>query len=799
MKDANIKDTAKKAKPSKTSTADPLKILQIIERLEIGPIRLEPNRIVAPYRIFQNGKEDETGLIYKWEEDVFDTDELASQNLANMIAVQVALNYGLFCKKIIFHGLFTENDQQFIREMIENTCREIYVKKFLEPNPFLIGEVANLPVVKKKQYLQASLEFPETPAKNWRPKWELWSTERERITILSSGGKDSLLSYGLTNELGSEVHPVFINESGRHWFTAVNAFRYFQKNVPNTARVWTNSDRVFAWMLRHMPFIRSDFANVRSDEYPIRLWTVAVFLFGALPLLRKRGIGRLLIGDEYDTSERSSFQNITHYNGLYDQSRYFDNALSRYYLRKGWSISQFSILRPLSEMLIEKTLVERYPKLQEQQMSCHATHKEGERVKPCGKCEKCRRIVGMLQAVGADPQRCGYTEKQIQYCLNDLTKKGIHQESAGAQQLLFMLEGKGIIDPSRLAKKQLKEHPEILQLRFDSERSPVNAIPVDLRNPLFRILQQHSNGAVKRVNRKWIDFDPLSDSAVNESYPFEVDTGFDDKRNLKKESIASSKDYLWSQLTWPEAEQRFQQVNIALLPVGAIEQHGPHLPLDTDAFDANYLAQRVAEACSDPKPLVLPVIPYGVSYHHDEFKGTISISNDTLSHLVYEIGINVARNGIEKLVIINGHGGNAPALNFAAQMINEDAHIFVCVDTGETSDVDIYEIADTPNDVHAGEIETSTSLAVRPHLVKMEEASKLIPQFSSRYLNFTSKRGVSWYAYTKKISANGVMGDPTKASAEKGRKIWKVMIAHLVALVEDLKRMTLDEVYQRRY
>jgi creatinine amidohydrolase/Fe(II)-dependent formamide hydrolase-like protein len=193
------------------------------------------------------------------------------------------------------------------------------------------------------------------------------------------------------------------------------------------------------------------------------------------------------------------------------------------------------------------------------------------------------------------------------------------------------------------------------------------------------------------------------------------------------------------------------------------------------------------------------VIPYGVSYHHDEFKGTISISNDTLSHLVFEIGMSAARNGIKKLVIINGHGGNGPALNFAAQMINEDSHIFVCVDTGETSDVDIYEIADTPNDVHAGEIETSTSLAVRPHLVKMEEAAKMIPRFSSRYLNFTSKRGVSWYAYTKRISQTGIMGDPTKASAEKGKKIWKIMIAHLVALVEDLKRMTLEELYQRRY
>ena len=71
--------------------------------------------------------------------------------------------------------------------------------------------------------------------------------------------------------------------------------------------------------------------------------------------------------------------------------------------------------------------------------------------------------------------------------------------------------------------------------------------------------------------------------------------------------------FLLGELTWPDAQQRFEDVDIALLPVGAIEQHGPHLPLDTDAFDADYLAKAVARACSDPRPVVLPLIPYGVS------------------------------------------------------------------------------------------------------------------------------------------------------------------------------------------
>ncbi|HQU73179.1 MAG TPA: creatininase family protein [Calditrichia bacterium] len=257
--------------------------------------------------------------------------------------------------------------------------------------------------------------------------------------------------------------------------------------------------------------------------------------------------------------------------------------------------------------------------------------------------------------------------------------------------------------------------------------------------------------------------------------------------------------HILGELTWPEAGQRFKEVDVALLPVGAIEQHGPHLPLDTDAFDAAYLCEMVARQCPAPRPLVLPLIPYGVSYHHDEFPGTLSISNDTLANLVYDVGMSAARNGIKKLLIINGHGGNGPTLNYAAQMINRDARIFVGVDSGETSDVDIDALAETENDVHAGEVETSTTLAIRPELVKMDLAEAAVPSFDSHYLNFSSQRGVSWYAYTHRISHNGVMGDPTKASAAKGQRMWELMIEHLVTLVEDLKNLPLNEIYQKRY
>ena len=783
---------------------DVLNVLTVIDRLEIGNVKLEKRRLSMPYKVFQNGNVDTLNLEYSFEEEVFDPSKPASINLACMIGAQVALNYGLFCREIIFNGVYDQRDRQFIKEMAENTAREIFVKKFLQHNSFIKGLATQLPSVKFNSYLCAKIiftnELPEKLYKNSVKSNGNWIEDEKAYALLSSGGKDSLLSFGLLQELGYKTHPVFINESGRHWFSALNAYRYFKDNYPETARVWTNSDRIFAWMLRHIPFIRKDFANVRSDDYPIRLWTMAVFLFGALPILRKRGINRLIIGDEYDTTSRSSYKGITHYNGLYDQSVYFDNALTQYFIRKGWCIYQFSILRPLSELLVLKTLVNRYSELHQNQVSCHAAHKKGDSILPCGRCEKCRRIVTMLKAIDADPGQCGYTQDQIKSCLELFIEKGIHQEKAAIQQLKYLLFQKGLVPHSFEKSKKVYQRPEIMKLRFDSEQSPFDGIPTDLRQPLYKIYLEYSEGAVRKNGKVWIDFDPFSDASISLPYPFESKkTRLTKTSSIQQNKSLPKNNFLLKELTWPEAKKKFKEVDIALLPVGSIEQHGHHLPLDTDAFDADYLACKVAEACSNPKPIVLPLISYGVSYHHEDFSGTISVSNETLSRLVYEVGMGAARNGITKLIIINGHGGNTPSLKFAAQMINRDGHIFSCVDTGETSDADIYSMAETPNDVHAGEIETSMTMYIRPDLVQLEKARKFVPDFSSRYLNFTSKKSVEWYTRTLKISDSGVLGDPKKASYEKGQRFWAVMIKNLVEFVEDIKGMSLNEIYEKKY
>lgn len=484
--------------------------LVVLDTLEVGPVQLTKRQLNAPYKVTRGGQTQTYDLIYRYAEGVFDPNDLSCQNLASMIAAQVALNYGLFCKQIVFHGPFDRQDRQFLRKAMENTSREIYVKKFLQPNPFLQGPASQLPPIKLAAYTQADVAFSSPiPRQGQRPS--TWSANSSRYAVLSSGGKDSLLSFALLQELQYQVDPLFVNESGRHWYTAMNAFRHFKEAVPQTAKVWTNSDRLFTWMLRQLPFVRENFADMRSDEYPIRLWTVAVFLFGVLPLMRKRGIGHLVIGDEYDTTSLAYYKGIPHYNGLYDQSRYFDLAMTRYFAHKGWGIRQYSILRHLSELLIMKILVERYPHIQRWQTSCHATHLEDGRALPCGRCEKCRRIVCMMTALGADPTQCGYKQSQVQPSLEGLARHGIHQETAEKQHLAYLLSTRVTLPPG-FGKPQ--PTPVALKLRIHPKRAALSDLHEAIREPLFAIFAQHGEGFLMREGHRWVPFDPFRAPSV---------------------------------------------------------------------------------------------------------------------------------------------------------------------------------------------------------------------------------------------------------------------------------------------
>ncbi|MCJ7468483.1 MAG: hypothetical protein MUO53_17520 [Maribacter sp.] len=479
-------------------------------KLSVHQIEVAPTRVKANYTILSNeGHSITNELIYSYDTVYFDKNNAEDVNLASMMLAQVALNYGLFFKSIEFDGLYDEVDRRFLKDMMENTSREILVNKFLCKNEFLKPPFDAIKAEKRKQYTAATINFINTNYNHLKTDKKSSETQApmhlDQYAILSSGGKDSLLTYGIIREFG-EAHPVFINESGRHWFTAVNAHKYFQATEPNTVKPWCNSDRIFNWMARQMPFIKENFQNIRADIYPIRLWTVAVFLFGSLPVVRKRAIGNILIGDEYDTTVKGNHEGITHYNALYDQSKYFDNAMTRYYKRKGWGVFQYSILRSLSELLILKVLVKRYPELQKHQVSCHAAHVEDGIMRPCGNCEKCRRIVGMLTALNEDPKRCGYTDAQIEKCLKALTEHSVKQLGSDVAHLYYLLVQQNLIEKNEYTLKLAKEHPEILKLRFDNERSTLSDLPMHIREPLLKILTHYSDGCARLQDRKWHTF-----------------------------------------------------------------------------------------------------------------------------------------------------------------------------------------------------------------------------------------------------------------------------------------------------
>lgn len=247
--------------------------------------------------------------------------------------------------------------------------------------------------------------------------------------------------------------------------------------------------------------------------------------------------------------------------------------------------------------------------------------------------------------------------------------------------------------------------------------------------------------------------------------------------------------YLLEEMTWPEAKKQFSESDIALLPVGSIEQHGHHLPLSTDAFDAYWLAGEVVKGIEKPRPAVLPPLYYGIAYHHMSFAGSISLSPETLIALVYEIGTSLTVHGVKKLIIVNGHGGNTPALKCAAQKLAYDKNLKVFIDSGETAGKERQMLVTTKEDAHSGEYETSTSLANREELVDINKAVKNVPQYSSPYLAKSAANNIAWVFKTEDLSESGVLGDPTLASKEKGEKLWQAHISNLREFIEQLKNI----------
>ncbi len=211
-------------------------------------------------------------------------------------------------------------------------------------------------------------------------------------------------------------------------------------------------------MLRHLPFVRPDFAKRalrRVPDPPVDRGGVPVRRPAPAAQARHRPPGHRRRVRHHRHALR--FKGITHYDGLYDQSRYFDQALTRYFQRKGWRVHQFSMLRPLSELLIEKILAERYPDLQRHQVSCHATHKDEQSraraaLRPLREVPAHRRHA---HGPGRRSRRAAATPRpRSTTCPEEvLLSRDVHQESAGAEQLALLLHERGLWNRTEAAAR----------------------------------------------------------------------------------------------------------------------------------------------------------------------------------------------------------------------------------------------------------------------------------------------------------------------------------------------------------
>jgi mycofactocin precursor peptide peptidase len=192
---------------------------------------------------------------------------------------------------------------------------------------------------------------------------------------------------------------------------------------------------------------------------------------------------------------------------------------------------------------------------------------------------------------------------------------------------------------------------------------------------------------------------------------------------------------------------------LVLVPLGSVEQHGPHLPLDTDTTIAIAVAAGVAAEL--PGAWVAPALSYGSSGEHQSFAGTASIGTEALTHVLVELTRSL-RTWADRVVFVNAHGGNLGALN-----ASDEIAWVPCA----TEDVDL----------HAGFTETSLMLHVRPESVRRELVEVGNTRPLSEILPAMMAGGVG------AVSANGVLGDPTGASAAEGERVLKAMVADVLA------------------
>ena len=259
----------------------------------------------------------------------------------------------------------------------------------------------------------------------------------------------------------------------------------------------------------------------------------------------------------------------------------------------------------------------------------------------------------------------------------------------------------------------------------------------------------------------------------------------------------------WKDLTTEDFAGLDPARTVALLPVAAIEQHGPHLPLGTDAaINTGVLARAVDLAPMELPLLVLPLMPIGLSPEHRDFPGTLTLSASTLLNVITETAEGVARAGLRKLILFNSHGGQPQALEIVAQDLR--ARHAMAVVVGNSWKMmrpgEFFPPAEREAGIHAGAIETSLMLHLQPGLVRRDKAGNF-PAAPRGYerdhpeLAAAGRFRFAWQA--QDLNAAGAVGDARLASAEAGQALIEQSARGLIALAADLSRLPLDALKQR--
>jgi creatinine amidohydrolase len=258
--------------------------------------------------------------------------------------------------------------------------------------------------------------------------------------------------------------------------------------------------------------------------------------------------------------------------------------------------------------------------------------------------------------------------------------------------------------------------------------------------------------------------------------------------------MSASQEYRYNRLTWPEMNEAIAAQKLVILPTGSTEQHGRHLPLDVDVFLCESVCLEVGRRAAD-RVLVLPPISYGLNLHHIDFPGTVHIEPETFIAFCLNITKSVAYHGFQKILLVNGHGSNTPLIDLIARK-TVLATRSLCFATAYYQFLleAFRPIRETEIMAHADEFETSLYLHLAPERVQMKQAvedNDRMGRFlsSDSTLNYPVRFNDYWGRWT----ATGVHGDPTKATAEKGRILFEAAVTGLVQLVDELRAWPVAE------